>query len=244
MAASLVPPMLDEGSVGNLIATLQRSLYPRPSQGFTVRLGILWALTGALILLALSYLLLHALRSKERPRWKSLWLVRVVERPGGSYVVMNCLPVWALSAVAYGVYELLYTGLFWRVYVLQRPQNVMNGFRSFDGPALFVCGWTISWSGLQSFLLATESDAFYLPSARLANALFVGGGLFLLVLNLGFAVATTVLADKIIQRYEDLLGALQALNERLAGRVPIPEDFLPIQAPAEAFARAAYNTRM
>lgn len=109
MAASLVPPMLDEGSVGNLIATLQRSLYPRPSQGFTVRLGILWALTGAyvpsvllhrrsisdrnnadsLILLALSYLLLHALRSKERPRWKSLWLVRVVERPGGSYVVMK-----------------------------------------------------------------------------------------------------------------------------------------------------------
>lgn len=60
----------------------------------------------------------------------------------------------------------------------------------------------------------------------------------------GFAVATTVLADKIIQRYEDLLGALQALNERLAGRVPFPEDFLPIQAPAEAFARAAYNTRM
>ncbi|GJN91951.1 hypothetical protein Rhopal_004979-T1 [Rhodotorula paludigena] len=74
MAASLVPPTLDEGSVGDLIATLQQTLYPRPSQGLTVRLGILWALTGAMVLLALNYLLLHVLRSKERPWWRSLWI--------------------------------------------------------------------------------------------------------------------------------------------------------------------------
>ncbi|GJN91940.1 hypothetical protein Rhopal_004965-T1 [Rhodotorula paludigena] len=170
MATSLLPPTLDEGTVVNLIAKLQQTFYPPPSRGFTVRIGILWALTGA-------------------PR-----------------------PSWTLTAIMYGFYELLYTGSFWRVYVLHRPQHAWNGIRSFDAVALFIGGWIISW---------TEAEASLLPSARLANAFFIGGGLLLLALNLGLAIASTVLANNLTQCYEELLAALEGLNQRLAGRFSV-----------------------
>lgn len=52
-----------------------------------------------------------------------------------------------------------------------------------------------------------------------------------------------MLADKLTQRYQELLQALEGLNQRLAGRVPTLLDFLPIQAPAEAFDQAGNNAR-
>lgn len=191
MATSLLPPTLDEETVGDLIATLQRRFYPPPSRGFTVRIGILWALTGACVphfVPPLVDVLTAQTQQHDTPRSQlpsptcsaehraaemeepvacqsRRTAGRVVCRPEVSRLLwsgidacpLNLLtalrnsprPSWTLTAVMYGFYELLYTGSFWRVYVLHRPQHAWNGIRSFDAVALFIGGWCISWSGLQ-----------------------------------------------------------------------------------------------
>ncbi|BGP36161.1 hypothetical protein JCM10449v2_000059 [Rhodotorula kratochvilovae] len=240
--ASLLPPTLDAQTVPNLITTLDLAFYPPPSAGFTARIGVLWALTGLYVLLAFHYLWLHYQSSTERPRRRSLWLARLVDRPGGRFIVLNPRPIWTLTVVFYGFYELLFLGSFWRVYKLGRPQHAWMGIRSFNGVALFVGGWVISWSGLQAFLLAVETEQPYL-SAGMANALFLGGGTFLVLLHVALAIATTIVSNRLFDRYVDLRGALVALQQSLNGRVPTLIDFIPVQRPAEAFAAAGAAAR-
>ncbi|BGO88428.1 hypothetical protein NBRC10512_006993 [Rhodotorula toruloides] len=230
---------LDNSTVPAMLALLDSKFYPTPSPGLTARMGILWALTGAYILLSLNYLYLHVKHSKETPKWRSLWLARFVERPSGRFLVLNPRPTWIAVVISYGFYELFATGMFWRVYYLGRHQDGWAGVRSYNGLALFIGGWCISWSGLQAFLLTTESNDSHLLPAWLANGLLIGGGACLILLHIALAAYTTVLTEQLLNRYYALHEALAALNRRLAGATPTIIDLLPIQTLFQPVDRAA-----
>ncbi|BGP44218.1 aminophospholipid translocase [Rhodotorula kratochvilovae] len=74
--------------------------------------------------------------------------------PGGKRLETRLSPIWTLTVVFYGFYELLFLGSFWRVYKLGRLQHAWMGIQSFNGVVLFVGGWVISWSGLQALAIA------------------------------------------------------------------------------------------
>ncbi|BGP21170.1 hypothetical protein Rt10032_c19g6156 [Rhodotorula toruloides] len=222
-----------------MLAYFDSKFYPEPSPGLTARMGVLWALTAIYILLSLNYLYLHVKHSKETPKWRSLWLARFVERPSGRFLVLNPRPTWIAVVISYGFYELFATVMFWRVYCLQRQQDGWAGVRSYNGLALFIGGWCISWSGLQAFLLTTESNDSHLLPAWLANALFIGGGACLILLHIALAAYTTVLTEELLNRYYALHENLAALNRRLSGATPTAIDLLPIKTLFQPFGRAA-----
>ncbi|GAA5930439.1 hypothetical protein JCM3775_004392 [Rhodotorula graminis] len=238
--ASSLPTTLDERTVANLISTLDRTLYPEPTAGFTARTAILIALTALSMLLVLLYLYLHYRSSSEGVR--CLWFMRLIDRPSGRFLVINPRLAWVGTVLLYGSYELVILGVFWQTYSLGRGQKAWLALRTFDAMVLALGGWIISWAGLTAFLVAVDSER-HCVSARTANFLFIGGGLTLIGVQTALATAVTVLLERFWDRYLELRGALVRLDRSLDGKAPTLLDFVPLRDPAEAFAAAAGPAR-
>ncbi|GAA5856928.1 hypothetical protein JCM9279_003599 [Rhodotorula babjevae] len=240
--ALLLPATLDKDTVSTIIAALDDILYPPPTPGLEARIAVLLALTGLSLIFGVLYLWLHYRSTVERPRRRCLWLVRRVERPSGRYLVINPRTALTSVVVSYGLYELAYVATFWAVYGLHMDQAVAIGIRNFNAIPLWLGGWILSWSGLQAFLVAVESERKFM-SARAANWLFIGVGTLLVSLNLAIVICTTVVTVRMYWQYLELREALVAINESLAGRVPTILDFLPLQDVGTAFLPAASSAR-
>ncbi|GAA5856926.1 hypothetical protein JCM9279_003598 [Rhodotorula babjevae] len=240
--ASLVPTTLDANTIPALVAQLDATLYPAPTPGLLARMAVLWSLTGLTIVLAVLYLYLHYQNTSERPRRRCLWLVRLVDRPSGRFLVVNPRPALAGIVVIYAIYALLYEVTFWFVYGKERGAYLYIGVRDFNQVPLFIGGWILSWSGLQAFLVAVESERKFL-SARISNGLFFAGGALLMLAGVGIGVYTTIMTERILHRYDELRGALVALQRSLGARTPTLLDLIPLQAPAQAFASSAEGAK-
>ncbi|GAA5877123.1 hypothetical protein JCM8547_008965 [Rhodosporidiobolus lusitaniae] len=236
MSGFSLPSELTASTVDDLIRQLTVAFYPRPSRGFEARWGVLMGITAAYILAQMVYLVLYVRGSTDG--WGALWLIRRVERPSGRFLVLNPRPTWMIP-LCYGLFELAYLALLYRVYESdQVSQKAWFAMRSINAPLLFMPGWLISFSGLQSFLIATESNNSRSISAAWANSIFVGGGLFLFALNMGLGIASAVLGVSFWNSYVDLRSSLISIRTSLAGRVPTLFDFAPASAPSLAFASA------
>ncbi|GAA5906332.1 hypothetical protein JCM8208_003520 [Rhodotorula glutinis] len=240
--ASLVPTTLDANTIPALVARLDATLYPAPTPGLLARMAVLWSLTGMTIVLAVLYLYLHYQNTSERPRRRCLWLVRLVDRPSGRFIVVNPRPALTGIVIIYALYALLYEVAFWFVYGKQKAQNLYIGLRDFNQVPLFIGGWILSWSGLQAFLVAVESERKFL-SARTFNALFIAGGALLMLAGVGLGIYTTIITERVLTGYIELRSALVAVQRSLGARAPTLLDLIPLQAPAEAFAASAEGAK-
>ncbi|GAA6008138.1 hypothetical protein JCM10207_007042 [Rhodosporidiobolus poonsookiae] len=242
--SGLLPSTLTASTVDDILATLEAAFYPDPSPGFGARHGVLLALTVIYMVASASYLALTVYYSKERPRWKCMWFVRLVDRPSGRFIVLNPRPCWTITTFAYGAFSLAYLVDFYIVYVKHASQEAWFPLRSLNAPMLFFPGWMISWSGLQSFLLTTESNDSTFLRAWVANALFLVGGFLTFSINLGLGISTSVLGLRFWHRFEDLRDTLVTLNTQLNGRVPSLLDLIVLQEPYARFddAQKAWKT--
>lgn len=115
MATSLLPSTLDAATLPVMIASLERLVYPKPTNGSRPGWQCYWrsaacacslscssgerggnSLTALCpsrrsMILALLYLLLHYRSTAERPRSRCLWFVRLVDRPSGRFIVVKCV---------------------------------------------------------------------------------------------------------------------------------------------------------
>ncbi|GAA5827987.1 hypothetical protein JCM11251_005679 [Rhodosporidiobolus azoricus] len=226
---------LTTSTLDALLLRLDNAFYPDPTPGFVARWWLLLSITIAYIVLNILYLFLQSRYSQTGLR--SFWLIRRIERPSGKFVVANSRLAWT-APILYGLYEITYLVLFYRVYVHRTSQRTWFTIRSFNAPLLFIVGWLASWSGLQGFLVAIESnDQRFLP-AWAANTIFLAGGALLFLLNIGFAIATSILGSRFWYRFEDLRDAILALKASVGERAPTLVDLFPLQAPAQAFTEA------
>ncbi|BGP36138.1 hypothetical protein JCM10449v2_000036 [Rhodotorula kratochvilovae] len=131
---------------------------------------------------------------------------------------------------------MLYLISFYRVHALHRPQTAWVVARVYNGMFLFISGWL-------AFLVAAESNDSRFMAAWVANSVFVGGGLVLIFTHVGLGAANIVFDNQLTKRYRALRAALVALEASLGGRTPTLLDFLPVQAPAQAFSAAADRSR-
>ncbi|GAA5856267.1 hypothetical protein JCM9279_006363 [Rhodotorula babjevae] len=241
--ASLLPATLDERTVPDLIENLDRAFYPTPSSGFTARMVILEGLTLLCVILVVFYLWLHYQSSTEEPKHRSLWLMRFVDRPSGRFLLINPRPAWSYTILFYTSFNIAFLAICWAVYARGIDQRAWIAMRAFNPLLLFLAGWSFTFANLQAFFVAIESERVFV-SARTANTLFIGGGAFIIVLELAVAIDATVFAELLWDRYLELRGSLVALETALKGRVPTLVDFIPIAAPGEAFATAAEAARV
>lgn len=108
-----LPAVITATTLDELLAFLDVAFYPQPSPGFKARWGVLMGMTvlcvpfllylltmrksltssppdPSYILLALLYAGQHLYSTTERPRWRSMWILRRVERPSGRFLVLKC----------------------------------------------------------------------------------------------------------------------------------------------------------
>ncbi|GAA5852746.1 hypothetical protein JCM9279_003955 [Rhodotorula babjevae] len=241
--STMLPPALDAQTVSRFLADLDDAVYPTPNAGFTARLAVLAALTSLSMLLSAVYLGFHYYSTLERPRRRSLWLVRFLDRPSGRFLAINTRPSWTVSIFLYSAFQLACLVAYWRGYGRHDSLAAWIVLRAFIGVFLFAAAWLISWSGLMAFLLAVEPEKIYV-SARTANLLFVGGGALVFSVNLVIAIATAIYGVRLFNVYLDLRGALLALEASLAGRAPTLLDLLPLKAPFGALASAGNAARI
>ncbi|GAA5906347.1 hypothetical protein JCM8208_003525 [Rhodotorula glutinis] len=241
--SSLLPATLDERTVSNLVEALDRAFYPTPSSGFTARMLILVALTVLCICLVVCYLWLHYQSSTEVPKRRCLWLMRFVDRPSGRFLLINSRPAWSWTILFYISYSIAFLAICWAVYARGMDQRAWIAMRAFNPLLLFLRGWSFTFANLQAFFVTIESERVFV-SARTANALFLGGGAFIIIIELAVAIEATVFAELLWSRYLELRSSLVALDTALGGRVPTLIDFIPIAVPGEAFAAAAEAARV
>ncbi|GAA6033691.1 hypothetical protein JCM8097_004384 [Rhodosporidiobolus ruineniae] len=233
-----VPVVWTSSTLDDLLNQLDAAFNPPPSAGFNARWGILTGLTALYMVLLLVYLGLHVAGTKDRPRWKSLWLMRFVERPSGRFLVLNPRPTWSIPLL-YGAFELAYLAVFFRVYRDHMSQATWFTLRGINAPLLFIPGWLISWSGLQAFLVSTEANNSRFVPAWLANWTFVAGGILIFAFELAYGIVSSVLGTRFWNRYQDLRDALLAVKQSTAGRAPTLTELAPLAVPFERFSTSS-----
>ncbi|BGO98931.1 hypothetical protein RTBOTA2_000027 [Rhodotorula toruloides] len=240
-ASQFLPHTLDGSTVRELLAGVHSFFYPPPTAGFTVRVFILIAIIVATIVSALLFIALHVYHTRRSG--KKVWFGRRIERPSGRLLVLHSRTTWTLSLVIWGGYSVAYSVIYWLVYAKEYSQRPLIVMRSFQGIPLYLGGWCVSWSGLQAFMLATESANEVVLPVPVANTLFLAGGIVNVSIVIALATADTVYSLRLYDRYLVLVNALQSLEARLNGRTPTIIDLFPLQAPTQAMLDAGAAVR-
>ncbi|GAA5878012.1 hypothetical protein JCM1840_001716 [Sporobolomyces johnsonii] len=211
-----------------VLSALQDELYPTPSSGFRTRSVVLQTLTALYLLGAGAYLFVlvaDARRGISAGLDSGLWLFRRVERTkGDSYVVANVKLSLVLFTLLNGAVEFAYLATQFWVYLLHAPRIASFVFRSFFWIPLFLQGWVLVWGALQAFVLNTGEtiEHRWVPKARTANWVFVGGGTALCGAGIAAGIINTVTSSRLWTHYTALRRALQsAESSYTAGTGPV-----------------------
>ncbi|BGP27457.1 hypothetical protein JCM10295v2_006425 [Rhodotorula toruloides] len=146
---------------------------PLPTPGFAVRLDVLWALMGGIVM-AIFYLCLMAVEYRRRE--KRFWLWRLVSRSNGRYIVGNQHALFALFSLVSCAVLLGYNNSFLRVALLQTYQDRAFFWRSLVWIPLIVHAWISSWSNLQASILSSQkATKMHILAPTIANALYIAG---------------------------------------------------------------------
>ncbi|BGP28313.1 hypothetical protein JCM10296v2_000045 [Rhodotorula toruloides] len=232
MSASVLslPATINATTLDYLLREAHDLYYPTPTAGFTTQADPARFLAPSTVLLALFYLSHHLYTSYRDTR--TLWFIRLIERPSGRFIVLNPRVTWSLAIVAHGLFVLVLVALFWQIYEKEYSRRTYIALKTLQPLPQFVGGWMGTWSSLQAFLVASESANSPLLPAYLANTLFLLGGFVLALPDLVLAIINSHLALRLDDRYSDLVSALQALEAQLAGKTPTVQQLLRLKEPA------------
>ncbi|GAA5862032.1 hypothetical protein JCM8547_001564 [Rhodosporidiobolus lusitaniae] len=149
-------------------------LNPTPSDGFSARLYVLFALMGYGIVLA--FLCLGAMMLDYRRRQKRFWLWRLVSRPNGRYIVGNQHAIFAICSIISCCILIGFANNTRRVVFLLKYQQRAFFWRSFVWVPLVLHAWLSSWANLQAAILSGQKATNqHLLSPIVANSLYIGG---------------------------------------------------------------------
>ncbi|GAA5997641.1 uncharacterized protein JCM10292_000990 [Rhodotorula paludigena] len=206
MSLPTVPPGTNPFTVYK--AALDATVYPTPPDGFKVRLGVLFGLSGLLIVLSVVHWLVMFREWRINRRGSPLWLFRLADRASGRYIVTNGKLVLSLFSIITTAVLIGQLYDVWNTYIEHGSQSGSAGIRTWATLPLFMQGWLMPWAALQASILASEHDNKAILSPRVANGLFAGlGGFFFLGL-IASNVVNTIAGERVWSQYEKAYGLL------------------------------------
>ncbi|GAA5902283.1 hypothetical protein JCM8208_007249 [Rhodotorula glutinis] len=191
-----------------VLLALERELRPTPSPGFRGRALFLEALTAAYLALALVYLTVLRRRAEHSSR-SSTPLLHRVTLPAGRLLVLDTTYFLPCTTIIIGALSLGNLAALSSKDV-GAGTGVQFALRAFRGVLLFLQGWSVTFAALQGVWAATRTRH---PSARMANAVFLGvGGCGALV---GFAIGfvTLVAGERVNACYGWIRSALRIIEQ-------------------------------
>ncbi|BGP52039.1 hypothetical protein JCM10450v2_008010 [Rhodotorula kratochvilovae] len=211
MSLPTVPPGTNPFTVYK--AALHSMLYPNPSSGFKIRLGVLFGMAGLLIILSIAHWVVLFRDWRKNRRGSPLWLFRLADRLSGRYIVTNGKLVLSLFSL---ITAAVFIGQIYDIYhafIQQGSQSQSAAIRTWATLPLFMQGWLMPWASLQASILASEADNKPLLSARVANVLFAGvGGLFFLGL-VASNIVNTIAGSNVWHQFEKIYSAMGRYEE-------------------------------
>ncbi|ORY51777.1 hypothetical protein BCR35DRAFT_310696 [Leucosporidium creatinivorum] len=177
---------------------------PRTSPGFQVRLLVTFCLFLFFGIASLLAFTVHCVAQRRLGR--QLWLIRVVRRDGGSFLVGNHL---ALIGAAGIVFPVVCCGAIWtteRFYIQRTEVHSITDWRLAIWAPSFVCGWAISWSSLHSYLhVVGDKTPRWMVKGGIFNFLnifSIGGGTIITLLIIVLSVVGARTGHRVSDHYD------------------------------------------
>ncbi|GAA5992774.1 hypothetical protein JCM11641_007805 [Rhodosporidiobolus odoratus] len=227
------------------LAYVDRAFYGHPASGLKVRLGVLFGLTGLVIVLAIVKWMWIVVEAKRHHRGSPWWLFRLADRQSGRFIVTNGKLVLSLFSVITAAVMVGQLVNLYKVFVQHKSQSRAAIVRAFTTLPLLLQGWLVPFASLQASLLASDHGDRTLVPAWLANTLFagVGGILFLGVLatdivNAQAGQALWNQAEKVLKQLRTDEMGWQPGQSSLAQLVALAPEVAELQR------RVSYNTKV
>ncbi|KAK4057514.1 hypothetical protein OIO90_001583 [Microbotryomycetes sp. JL221] len=205
------------------IRALNDAMYRDPTPGLRVRLLTLLSLNLFYLVLAIAYIILLVFESRKHARarlqTRRFWLFRLVQRPSGRYIVSNQRALCSIMSIIVGAVSIAYLSDVYNVYVDKGSQTNTSAWRAYIFLPLFAHGWIISWGGLQALILTTDHKHGPLMTARVANALFVGGGIILTAVGVVCGTFFMRAGDSLYNEYRQIVDPLRQLKYEWQGEI-------------------------
>ncbi|GAA5891939.1 hypothetical protein JCM6882_007414 [Rhodosporidiobolus microsporus] len=234
MSLPAVPPGTNPFTV--YYDAVHTSFSSNPPEGFKVRLGVLFGLTGLVIILAIVNWVLLVLEAKRHKRGSPYWLFRLHARQSGRYIVTNGKLTLSLFTVITGAVMIGTQVDLWNVFVEQKSQSRSSIIRTFAVLPLLLQGWLMPFAALQASLLASDQGDSNLMPAWLANTLFAGVGTIIFlgvvasgVVNSQAGQAVWNQADKVLHQLKDLEAAWTPGQNTFPALLTLQPEFTELQ---------------
>ncbi|KAK4700102.1 hypothetical protein P7C70_g6147, partial [Phenoliferia sp. Uapishka_3] len=182
------------------------------------------------LLLAIALLLLHSLDIYRRPGAR-LWVLRIIKRDEGSYIVTNIKLAVPIAAVVILSTLVGYIVEEYNVAVNSGNQRRIGGWRTGATCTFVFGGWIITFAGLQAYLLSRpfgKGFGWKVLRPLVVNILYLGGGAVLAVAML----VTTVVATR---AHASAYDSYQSVCEELAAKDPLSSSFNDMLPTLKAF---------
>ncbi|KAK4052695.1 hypothetical protein OIV83_001982 [Microbotryomycetes sp. JL201] len=191
------------------IRALNDAMYRDPTPGLRARV---------IVLLSLNLLLANMLKlAWQREGFGfSEWRVN---RPSGRYIVSNQRALCSIMSIIVGACAIAYLTDFYNVYVERGSQSNTSAWRAYIFLPLFAHGWIISWGGLQALILTTDHRKAPLMTARMANTLFVGGGILLTAIGVTAGSFFVRDGNRLYRVYRQVIQPLRQLKLEWQGDI-------------------------
>ncbi|GAA6040826.1 hypothetical protein JCM8097_007733 [Rhodosporidiobolus ruineniae] len=187
---------------------------PSDPTGFKIRLCVLLGLLGYYLLTSLSNLFMYLWSHKNKVR--KLWLFRLVEKPGGSFIVGNLVAINCLSGTFTGTVFITQITLLYRYFM--NGTGRMNQFIAAEVAAMpiaYAFGCALSFASFQAYLVTASG----LSKSRRSTPVWVENAFFLIALVGPTAtfIVLAILVSLASNRQWDAIGSLQEYLISAAG---------------------------
>ncbi|KAI5476019.1 hypothetical protein MNV49_000491 [Pseudohyphozyma bogoriensis] len=179
----------------------------------------------------------------RRKKVNVFWVFRLVQRPSGRYVVTNTKTVSiVLSLITFPVLY-GYIHATWTVYLDHGSQATLTAWFSLPAFGFILHGWLVAWGLLQAYLLTPDYSDKSVVSARVANAVFVGGGAVLCLGVLAAGILNSVRGHTVWVAYRAVRTRLVEDEAAWDGTTSIAA-LLALQGPLSNLTKAAGRLRV
>ncbi|GAA5921092.1 hypothetical protein JCM3775_004087 [Rhodotorula graminis] len=228
-------PTAPDSPYAAVLLALEWELRPTPSPGFRSRALFLEALTASYVAVALVYLTILRRRA-EHSSGSSTPLLRRVTLPAGRLLVLDTTYFLPCTTIVIGALSLGNLAALSSKDV-GAGTGVQFALRAFRGVLLFLQGWSLTFAALQGLWVATRTRR---PSARTANAVFLGVGGCGALVGLAVGFVTLVAGERVNGCYAWIRSALRIIEQNQLASVAA---ILRIAPGVDALREAVQNLR-
>ncbi|KPV72571.1 uncharacterized protein RHOBADRAFT_55672 [Rhodotorula graminis WP1] len=228
-------PTAPDSPYAAVLLALEWELRPTPSPGFRSRALFLEALTASYVAVALVYLTILRRRA-ELSSGSSTPLLRRVTLPAGRLLVLDTTYFLPCTTIVIGALSLGNLAALSSKDV-GAGTGVQFALRAFRGVLLFLQGWSLTFAALQGLWVATRTRR---PSARTANAVFLGVGGCGALVGLAVGFVTLVAGERVNGCYVWIRSALRIIEQNQLASVAA---ILRIAPGVDALREAVHNLR-